>query len=101
METEALFVYGTLQDPLVQWRVFGRIVEGQPDTLPGFYKGEIALGDGVFPIALPDHPDSVINGRVLDITPDELARIDIYETAAYRRIRVTLDSGRAAWVYCL
>ena len=34
-----------------------------------------------------------------EITPAELAAADQYEVADYKRIAVTLLSGRAAWVY--
>ena len=95
---EQLFVYGTLQDPAVQQRVIGRTTTGKPDTLDGFFKSRIALGDGIFPIVIPRHGASV-EGLVLDITPEELARMDIYETSAYRRIWVTLRSGLEVWVY--
>jgi hypothetical protein len=37
---------------------------------------------------------------VLELTPDELARCDVYEGDEYRRLRVTLRSGTEAWVYC-
>jgi hypothetical protein len=31
-----LFSYGTLQQEDVQWSTFGRLLEGEPDELPGF-----------------------------------------------------------------
>ncbi len=96
---EALFVYGTLQDPQVQTRVFGRIVQGQADTLPGYRKAEIAIDGSVYPFAVEDS-SGVIAGQVIEVTPDELVRIDAYEGSEYRRLRVRLGSGRATWVYC-
>ncbi len=95
---EHLFVYGTLQDPAVQQRVIGRIIAGKPDTLEGFFRSRIALGDGIFPIVIPRHGSSV-DGLLLEVTPEELGRMDIYETRAYRRIWVTLKSGIETWVY--
>ena len=38
-------------------------------------------------------------GKVLRLTPAELAAADVYEAADYRRERVTLASGTSAWVY--
>ena len=96
---EALFVYGTLQDPQVQTRVFGRIVHGQADTLPGYRKAEIAIDGSVYPLAVED-VSGVIAGQVIEVTPDELVRIDAYEGSEYRRLRVPLGSGRETWVYC-
>lgn len=95
---EQLFVYGTLQDPEVQRRVIGREIAGTPDVLDDYFKSEIVMSDGTFPIIVPEAGKSV-GGKVLDVTPEELERMDIYETSAYRRIRVTLRSGQETWVY--
>lgn len=95
---EALFVYGTLQDPVVQKRVIGREIEGTVDMLDDYFKSEIVMSDGTFPMIVPEAGKSVM-GKVLDVTPEEIERMDIYETSAYRRIRVTLRSGRETWVY--
>jgi len=99
MPMEKLFVYGTLKDPVVQKTVFGRIVEGIPDSLDGYRKTEIAMSDGVFPIIIRES-GSAVDGLILEVTREELALIDRYETDAYRRVRVTLKSGQEAWVYC-
>jgi gamma-glutamylcyclotransferase (GGCT)/AIG2-like uncharacterized protein YtfP len=41
-----------------------------------------------------------VSGTVFEITDAELAAADRYEQlAAYRRIAVTLASGKRAWVY--
>ena len=40
-----------------------------------------------------------VAGTVFEVTADELQRADRYEVAAYRRVSVTLRSGRQAWVY--
>jgi gamma-glutamylcyclotransferase (GGCT)/AIG2-like uncharacterized protein YtfP len=98
--TQRLFVYGTLQIPTVQQVVFGRSIMGLPDTLPGFRKSEINLEGHIYPIAVRD-ADSQIDGLLLELTSDELARGDEYETSAYDRVRVRLKSGIEAWVYCL
>jgi gamma-glutamylcyclotransferase (GGCT)/AIG2-like uncharacterized protein YtfP len=95
---EYLFVYGTLQEPEVQQRIIGRVVPGAPDILDGFGRSKLAMGDGVFPLVIPRHGSSV-DGLLLEVTPDELARLDYYETSAYRRFWVTLRSGRECWVY--
>ncbi len=95
---EQLFVYGTLKDPAVQQAVFGRMVEGTPDVLAGYKKGEITLGAAVYPIIRPDEA-SQVEGRVLEITAHELALIDRYEGSDYQRVQVTLTSGKRAWVY--
>ena len=96
---ESLFVYGTLQDPQVQTRVFGRIVTGVVDALDGYRKAEISIGGSRYPIAQLDSASS-IDGRILDLTPEELVAIDHYEGSEYRRLCVVLRSGVEAWVYC-
>lgn len=95
---ERLFVYGSLRDPEVQQRVFGRVVPGTPDVLDGYERRWLHLSDGVFPILVPA-PGGSVEGRVLDVTPGELALMDAYESDDYRRIRVTLRSGAETWVY--
>lgn len=95
---ELLFVYGTLQDPAVQNRIVGRVVSGTPDVLDGFFKSEYAMPEGVYPVVIPRHGQAV-EGLVLEVSAEELARMDTYETAAYRRVRVPLRSGRESWVY--
>jgi gamma-glutamylcyclotransferase (GGCT)/AIG2-like uncharacterized protein YtfP len=43
--------------------------------------------------------DDRITGAVFLLTQEELAATDAYETDAYARVEVTLESGRQAWVY--
>lgn len=43
--------------------------------------------------------DTRIEGMVFELTPAELAAADGYEAENYRRIEVTLASGRLSWVY--
>lgn len=101
-----LFVYGTLREPIVQTRVLGRTVSGQPAMLPGWrrdwipvsgYAAEIA-GSTVHPAAAPD-PDSSLDGLVLEILESDWAALDAYEGEPYQRIEVTLADGRAAHFY--
>lgn len=98
MLTEDLFVYGTLKDPQVQIRVLGRRVRGMADRLPDYKKSTIRLSGRQFPIVKPEEGNSV-EGLVIAVTPTELIQIDHYEGRAYQRQKVTLASGRSAWVY--
>jgi gamma-glutamylcyclotransferase (GGCT)/AIG2-like uncharacterized protein YtfP len=95
---EHLFVYGTLMEPLVQRKVLGQTVSGQPDTLAGYEKNQLDLGGGVYPIIRRKAGGSVA-GLVITVTPAELKLIDVYEGDAYQREKVELASGRRAWVY--
>jgi tRNA-Thr(GGU) m(6)t(6)A37 methyltransferase TsaA len=106
---ECLFSYGTLQLESVQLATFGRRIAGTADALSGFEQSVVELEDGTavaplgraqFPIIRFSGRDSdIVRGVVFRVTEDELQRADEYETAAYRRIPVTLRSGARAWVY--
>ena len=93
-----LFVYGTLKDPKVQKMVFGRVEKGTPDTLDGYKKSKVVIDKKTYPIIVPSPKDS-IKGLILMVTAKELKQIDEYETEAYRRKKITLKSGKIAWVY--
>ena len=104
-----LFSYGTLQQAAVQLSTFGRIVRGDPDELVGFGQTLIEIADPVFVagsgkshhaiVKFNGRDDSRVSGTVLEVSAEELARSDAYEPDGYRRVEVTLPSGRQAWVY--
>lgn len=105
----ALFSYGTLQQREVQLATYGRELGGEPDALAGYRLAEVVIDDpnvvtvsgkAVHTIAQAtgDRADRIA-GMVFELTPAELASTDAYETSAYSRIEVTLDSGREAFVY--
>lgn len=105
-----LFAYGTLQEGGVQLSLFGRRLRGRADELPGFEPSRVPIEDPVAVAASgrTHYPNVKLNGRtgsrvpglVFEVTEAELAAADRYEeSAAYRRIEVTLVSGKQAWVY--
>jgi gamma-glutamylcyclotransferase (GGCT)/AIG2-like uncharacterized protein YtfP len=105
-----LFSYGTLQQADVQLATFGRLLQGQKDELPGYEPSLVEIdeqsqatvpGRTHHDNAVPsDRKDSRVSGTVYDVTADELAAADRFEApAAYRRVSVTLASGKQAWVY--
>lgn len=106
---QALFTYGTLQLAQVQLDTFGRRLDGEDDVLPAYTVDYAEIDDPrvVELSGSPVHPilrrtgnplDKVV-GKVLWLTEDELDAADEYEVALYRRVSVTLASGRNAWVY--
>ena len=105
----ALFSYGTLQLPTVQRATFGRLLEGEPDALPGFALAPLEIKDEqvVATSGLAVHqmacatgdPADRVAGVVFAITPDELAAADSYEVDDMKRIEVELASGKHAFVY--
>jgi len=103
-----LFVYGSLRDPAVQTSLFGRLVQGAPDALPGYRLGTVRIrdeeairtsGTATHLIVDPGHPPDRVEGFVLHLTEAELAIADDYEVEDYARIAVTLESGIEAFVY--
>lgn len=105
----ALFSYGTLQLPEVQRANYGRLLDGEPDRLTGYRLIPLAISDpdvvrisgkAVHTIACATgDPHDRIPGMVFDLSEEELTATDRYETDAYARAEVTLDSGRRAVVY--
>jgi gamma-glutamylcyclotransferase (GGCT)/AIG2-like uncharacterized protein YtfP len=106
---ENLFSYGTLQKNPVQMELFGRILTGGRDVLKGYKLALIEIKDEAFLakgaekfqqtlIATKDEAD-VIKGTVFEISEEELSLADKYEPDNYKRVRVTLQSGKAAWIY--
>lgn len=106
---EYLFSYGTLQNPEVQHATFGERVHGEPDALIGFRRDMIEITDPDV-LALSGerfHPvvshsgnrADRVTGTVFKLTAEQMARADAYEVDDYERARVTLASGREAWLY--
>ena len=108
--TEALFSYGTLQLRQVQLANYGRELSGEPDVLTGYQIEDVVVvdsaeivslsGKAVHPIArYTGDPVDRIDGVRFELNQAELTATDDYEVEPYRRIEVTLQSGRTAWVY--
>lgn len=106
---ENLFSYGTLQEDNVQRETFGRLLSGIKDRLSGYVLGTLTITNPdvidiseseVHPAILPSGNDNdVVSGTVFQVSTQELENADLYETADYKRVRVTLHSGTEAWVY--
>lgn len=90
--THEVFVYGTLTNPLVRWLVIGREPQTHPATLPGYRKTGLDL---------EPEPGSNVSGEVLQVSADELKRLDRYERLGirYTRVEIQLSDGNDAWVY--
>jgi hypothetical protein len=107
--TIPLFSYGTLQQDEVQLANYGRLINGEPDVLRGYELAPLLIADprvvaisgkSVHMIARPsDDPTARVIGTLLYLTQVELEASDAYEDNPYTRIEVTLESGRAAFVY--
>ncbi|MEI9911041.1 MAG: gamma-glutamylcyclotransferase family protein [Bacteroidota bacterium] len=106
---EYLFSYGTLQKDKVQVELFGRLLQGTKDTLEGYRLATIEIKDELFlskgeekyQLTLIPSTDSTesIEGTVFEISEEELLLADKYEPDNYKRIKVSLQSGKEAWIY--
>jgi len=98
-----LFVYGTLMTPAVMRVVIGRVPRHGPAVLP--HHRRHGLRGRVYPVVVPEHGASVAGMLYTGLSPRELARLDRYEDAFYRRVEVTVRDAtgreRAAWCYVL
>ena len=93
-----LFIYGTLANPKIQEEVWGRIIKGTPDVLNGYKKSKIKIDGETYPLIISSKTGEV-KGLAIELTKDELEKADEYETIAYKRKQVILESGISAWVY--
>lgn len=106
-----LFSYGTLQKEKVQLELFGRLLSGQKDVLPGYKLESIEIKDQTTLILSEqqfhliafksNNKNDKIEGTVFEITHEELLKADEYEVKDYKRINEVLESGKQAWVYVL
>ena len=106
---EYLFSYGTLQKDKVQMDLFGRLLNGTKDSLPGYRADVIEITDEEFlskgdgrlqRIAVnTNDKNDAIEGMVFEVSSEELLHADKYEPPNYKRTKVILASGKEAWIY--
>ncbi|WP_417359852.1 gamma-glutamylcyclotransferase family protein [Gallaecimonas pentaromativorans] len=104
-----LFSYGTLQLPQVQQETFGRLLQGDKDSLPGYVLASITIrdpevirksGTAIHPILqYTGKASDQVPGTVFVLTDRELAQSDAYEVEEYRRVEAVMASGQTAWIY--
>ncbi len=87
-----VFVYGTLRFAVVRWLVTGRAGESRPAVLEGYRRRGLDLEEA---------PGERVEGEVIRVDAEELARLDRYERLGirYERVRLRLADGSEAWVY--
>ena len=94
-----LFVYGALTAGETRKDVLGRDVPGIPATLDGYDGSKtITIENESYPVA-EKNTECSIQGLLVEVTPEELEKLDTWETDAYRRKEVELTNGIKAWVY--
>jgi gamma-glutamylcyclotransferase (GGCT)/AIG2-like uncharacterized protein YtfP len=87
-----VFVYGTLRSGLVRWLVMGRAGESEIAFVEGFRRVGLDLEEA---------PGEKVEGEVIEVSVQELSRLDRYERLGirYERVSLELADGREAWVY--
>lgn len=103
MSLTALFLYGTLLDPAVLERQAGQrglARRLRPAVLRGWRR--VALRGTPYPTIIPELGAN-IEGAVLRVGPEALARLAAYEGASYRRVPVRVSTRHGpvraqAWV---
>ena len=104
-----LFSYGTLQLESVQVSKFGTLLNGEQDAIICYRRDEIEIvdeetvalsGSRIHSIAVETgDPRDQIEGTLFHISAEQLEAADAYEVGDYKRVEVSLRSGRAAWAY--
>lgn len=90
--THQVFVYGTLRYAPVRLAVMGSFGDPEEAMLEGYQRNGLDLSP---------QPGSDVEGLLLQVDADELARLDRYERLGvrYERVAMTLEDGTRAWVY--
>ena len=90
-ETETVFVYGTLANPVVRTVICWCWAPGQPATLPGYAQRGRTLAPS---------STATVTGSLLTVSSIALWRFDFYEGTPhyYQRERISI-ANELAWVY--
>ncbi|MBN2610300.1 MAG: gamma-glutamylcyclotransferase [Bacteroidales bacterium] len=100
MTLHRVFAYGTLKNPEKRKSIILRETNIEEDFLTGFRVEMVKLNGIFYPAAIhePLSRDK-IRGATFMVSEAELEKLDVYESDAYKRIRVKLLSGKQSWLY--
>ena len=94
-----VFVYGTLTSDKILKNIIGRCPTSIPATLDGYDGSKmITIENESYPAA-EKNTEYSIQGLLVEVTPEELEKLDAWETDVYRRKEVELTNGIKAWIY--
>ncbi len=94
-----LFVYGTLAIGETLKNIIDRDVPGIPVRLDGYDGSKMVIIESESYPAAEKNTECSIQGLLIEVTSEELEKLDFYETDAYKRKEVELTDGEKAWVY--
>ena len=89
MESNSLFVYGTLMVPEIVERLIHRVPRSVPATLPGYSRRLVKSAP--YPGVVADPQDSVDGILYFEVSGDELQVLDRYEGDLYQATNVTVS----------
>nr|WP_315033875.1 gamma-glutamylcyclotransferase family protein [uncultured Chryseobacterium sp.] len=104
-----LFSYGTLQKEQVQLETFGRILQGEKDTLTGYKLDKVEItdpevlrksGQKFHPVLRFSGNDlDKVEGVLFEVTEEEILQADDYEVDDYKRIETIFASHKKGFIY--
>ena len=92
-----VFLYGSLVHRITRQRLLGK-KPVRTVVLDRFSRRSVPIGHVDYPTLV--HSNGTVVGEILELTDQELEKLDRYEEK-YRRVRVELADGTQAWVYVL
>jgi gamma-glutamylcyclotransferase (GGCT)/AIG2-like uncharacterized protein YtfP len=92
-----MFVYGSLLDKKLRFNVLGREIEGKLDTLENYIIDTHSILNA-YPTIIKLE-GGFVHGKVFKVTPEDIVKLDRYETHYYKKIEVTLKSKVMSLVY--
>jgi gamma-glutamylcyclotransferase (GGCT)/AIG2-like uncharacterized protein YtfP len=98
--TQYIFVYGTLRLENIRRELLGHETLSTPGRLKGFSMDAILLDNIEYPIIWKNTASTeVIEGEYFEVNENDLKKLDVYESSAYKRILAELENHLFAWVY--
>ncbi len=104
-----LFSYGTLQKEQVQLETFGRILQGEKDSLAEYKLGMVEItdpevlrksGQKYHPVLeFSGNSNDEVEGMLFEVTDEEILQADDYEVDDYKRIETVFKSGNRGFIY--
>jgi gamma-glutamylcyclotransferase (GGCT)/AIG2-like uncharacterized protein YtfP len=89
--TETLFVYGTLENPIIRSVMCRCVTVASNATLTDYRQAGLNI--------IPS-PGELVTGELIRLSPQELSRLDRYEDVPNNYIRKAVEiDGDTVWVY--
>ncbi|MFV8333324.1 gamma-glutamylcyclotransferase family protein [Flavobacterium sp. GSP14] len=85
-------------------QVFNKLLSGTEDRLTGYKLKDLQIeeefGMEDYFVAMPsENPSDAVHGIAFTVSSEDLIKADQFESNAYKRIQIKLQSGTTAWIY--